>query len=89
MMGRVDAAVSARPVDGQIDHMTVADTALGDDVIRKFLHLRSAAFEYRNFHAGFVIEVHVKCRLREIMVLVVVASQTLGQFARLVIIEIY
>ena len=88
-MGRVDAAASARPIDRQINHMAVTDTALGDDMIRKFLHVRSAAFEYRDFHAGFVIEVHVKGRLREIMVLVVVASQTLGQFARLVIIEIY
>ena len=82
------AAMAVHAVGGQIDHMTVAHAALGDDVIGEFLHIGATALEHRDLHAAFVVKMHVQCCLREIMAVVEIPRQPLRQFARLMVVEI-
>ncbi len=74
MTVRLAAALAVRAVRRQIHDMTVTHAALGDDVIGKFLHVETAAFEHGDFHAAVVIEVHVQRCLREIVTIRLVAS---------------
>jgi hypothetical protein len=67
-----------RAVGGQIDHVAVAHAAFGNDVIGELLHVGAAALEYGDFHAAFVVEVHVQRRLRQIVAVVKIAGQALG-----------
>ena len=75
------AAVGMRAVGRQIDHVAVAHAALGNDVVGELLHVGAEALEHRDFHAAFVVEVHVQRRLRQIVTVVEVAGEALGQIA--------
>src|SRR6202035_615758 len=81
-MGRA-AAVRMRAIGRQIDDVAVAHAALGNDAVGELLHVGAAALEYGDLHAAFVVEMHVQRRLRQIVAVVEVAGETLGQFARL------
>src|SRR6516225_2730335 len=50
-------------VHRQIDHVSVAHPALGNDVVGKVLHVRAASLEHGNFHAALLIEMDVQRRL--------------------------
>ena len=68
--------------------MAVAHAALGDDVVGELLHVGAAALEHGDLDAAFVIEMHVQRRMRQIVAVVKVAGQPLGQFARLVVVQV-
>jgi hypothetical protein len=62
--------------------------ALGDDVVGKFLNFHAFAFQHGDLHATFVVKVHMERRLREIMPVMKVARESLGQVARLVVVDV-
>ena len=80
--------VLAQAVGRQEHDMAMAHAAFGDDVVGKFLHVGATAFEHGNFHAAVVIEMHVQCRLGEIVPVMEVADQALGQIAGLVVVDV-
>jgi hypothetical protein len=68
--------------------MAVAHAPLGDDVISEFLHFRAASLEHSDLHAVLMVEVHVERRLREIVAVMEVASETFREIARFVVIHV-
>jgi hypothetical protein len=48
--------------------------ALGNDVVGELLHFRAGASEQRDLEAVLGVEVHVQCRLRQIVPVMEVAS---------------
>lgn len=60
----VAAVMTMRTISRQIDNMAVTNSAFGDDVVSQLLDIGTAAFEYRNFHAVVVVEVHMQRCLR-------------------------
>jgi hypothetical protein len=73
---------------GQVDDMTVANAAFGNDVVGKMLHVGAAAFEHGHLHATVVVQMNVQRCLREVMVIVKVGGKAFRQFALVVIIDI-
>ena len=47
----------------------------GHDVIGKFLYVFAGPFQNRHLHAAFVVQVNVKRGLRQIMMIVEIASE--------------
>ena len=82
------AAVRMCAVRRQIDDVAVAHAAFRDDAVGELLHVGAAALEHRDLHAAFVVEVHMESGVGEIVTVVEIAGQALGQFARLVVIKI-
>ena len=72
----------------QIDDLPMADAAFGNDMVCKLLHVASASFQDRDFHAALVIQMNVQRRLRKIMMIVEIARQPLRQFALMVVVDI-
>src|SRR5215467_14024675 len=68
--------------------MAVTNTALGDDMVGKRLHLAAAPLQNRDLEAGIMVDVNVQRRLREVVVLMILVGQALRQFARGVIVDI-
>lgn len=60
----------------------------GDDVIGKFLYVFAGPFQNRHLHAAFVVQVNVKRRLRQIMMIVEIASKSLWKFALVMVVDI-
>ena len=81
-------AVRMRAICRQIHHLAVMYASLGDDVVSKLLYISATPFEYRDLHTAFVVEMHVKRRLCEIVTFVVIPRQAFWQFAFLVVIEV-
>jgi len=50
-----------------VGDVAVAHAALGNDVIRKCLHLGAPALEHRDFEAAVVVEMNMQRRLGEIV----------------------
>ncbi len=70
------SAVAVRAVRWQVNHMAVAHAPLGDDVVSEFLHVRAGSLEHGDLHAVLMVEMHVQGRLREIVPVMEVASET-------------
>jgi hypothetical protein len=68
--------------------VSVPYPSLGDNVVCKPLHVQAPPLEDGHFHAAFLIEMHVQRRLGEVVVLVEIACQALGQFARFVVVNV-
>ncbi len=75
-------------VGRQINHLPMAHAALSNDVVGKMLHVGAAALEHRHLHTALVVQMNVQCCLREVMVVVEVASKPFRQFALLVVVNI-
>ena len=71
-----------------VGDVAVAHAALGDNVIRKRLHVGAPALEHRDLETAIVVEMNMKRRLREVVVRMEVPRQTLGQFALLMVVDI-
>jgi hypothetical protein len=80
--------VAVRARSRGVHHMAVAHAPLGDDVISEFLHIRAASLEHSDLHAVLMVEVHVERRLREIVAVMEVASETFREIARFVVIHV-
>src|SRR5262245_12393127 len=85
---RMHMAMPVMRLDRHHDDMAVTYAALGDDMIGERLHLGAAPLQHRDLETAVMIDVDVQCRLREIMMLVIVAGQPLRQFARGMIVDI-
>ena len=72
----------------QIDDLSMAHAAFGDDAIGEFPPVAAASLQDRHFHATLVIQMNVQRRLREIMMIVEVARQPFWQFALMVVVDI-
>jgi hypothetical protein len=64
---RAAATMAVRTVGGQIDDLTVAHAALGDNMVGKPLHVGAAAHEHGDFETIRVVEMHMQRRLRQIV----------------------
>ena len=62
---------------GQVDHVSVPHSTLGDNVVCKPLHIQTPPLEDGHLHAAFLIEMYMQCRLGEVVVLVEIACQSL------------
>ena len=71
-----------------VDDVTMPDAALGDDMVGKRLHLRAAALEHGHLQAAFMIEVHMQRRLRQVVMVVKLLGQALGQVAGVMIVNV-
>ena len=58
----------------QINDLPVPHAAFGNDVIGKLPHVFTGSFKDRHLHAALVVQVDVKRRLREIMMIVETAG---------------
>ena len=85
---RSAGGVGKRLVRRQIDHVTVAHPALGNDMVGKLLHVGPAPFEHRDFETARLVEVHVQGRLRQIVARVVVAGEPPRQLPLLVLVNV-
>src|ERR1700722_9605136 len=68
--------------------VAMAHAPLGNHMVSECLHIRTAALQHGYFEAAFMADMNVKRRLRQVMVIVEFLRQALGQFARLVIVDI-
>src|SRR5579871_6142004 len=68
--------------------LTMAHAALGDDVVGERFHLSAASAQHRHLEATFAVDMNVKRCLCEIVMLMKVTGQALGQFPRSVIIDV-
>ena len=66
----------------------MAHPALGDDMVGERLHVGAASFQHRHLQAAIVVDVHMKRRLREAVVVVKILGQPLRQFARRMVVDI-
>jgi hypothetical protein len=57
------APMSMHSVRRQIHNMTVTNAPLRDDVASELLDLGATSLEHGDFHATFVVEMHVQGRL--------------------------
>jgi hypothetical protein len=73
---------------GQVDHVSVPYSSLGDNVVCKPLHIQAPPLKDGHFHAAFLIEMYMQCRLSEVVVLMEIACQPLRQFARFMIVDV-
>lgn len=60
----------------------------GDDVIGKFPYVFAGSFQNRHFHAAFVVQVNVKRGLRQIMMIVEIASESLWKLALVMVVDV-
>lgn len=68
--------------------IAMSHAALRHHGVRETLNVADAAAKYCDFQAIVVIEVYVKCRYRQFMVVVLIARQSLGQVARPMFVDI-
>jgi hypothetical protein len=71
----------------QIQH-SVADTALGNELVGELTHALDAAFEHHGLDALIVIQMRVHRRYREFVMGVLNACQSFRQFALVVIVNV-
>ena len=89
----VDVAVAmARSVrirrHWQIYDLTVSHPSFGDDVVGELLHVFTGSLQDRHLHAAFVVQVNVKRGLRQIMMIVEIASESLWKFALVMVVNV-
>jgi len=77
-----------RVLGRQIDHVAVANAALGDDLVCEFVDLSQRAFEQHGFDALLMIQVGVHGRYGQIVMSVLDAGQPFRQFAFVVVVHI-
>ena len=91
-MSRLDALSSFNVwvglMGGQVDHMTVPYSSLGDNVVCKPLHIQAPPLEDGHFHTAFLVEMYMQRRLGEVVVLMEIARQALRQFARFMVVNV-
>ena len=64
------------------DDATVAHAALCNDMIGQMLHGRRAALQSCDLHAVVIVEMHVQGGQRQVVMVVEVVDETIGQIAR-------
>ena len=70
MGARTTGVPRGRAVERQIDQLSVSYPSFGDDVIAQRLDVFTWSLQNRHLHAALVVQVDVKRRLREIVVIV-------------------
>jgi hypothetical protein len=60
----------------------------GDDVIGEFPYVFAGPFQNRHLHAAFVVQVNVKRGLRQIMMIMEIASESLWKFALVMVVDV-
>ncbi len=68
--------------------MAVPHPALGNDVLGECLYLCTTSPQHRHLKTGIVVDVYVKRRLREIVVIVEIPGQPFRQLAGGVIVDV-
>ena len=63
-------------------------SAFGDDVIGKLLHFFPRSFQDCYLHAAFMVQVNMKRRLGEVVMIVKVSGEPLRQFALVMVVDV-
>jgi hypothetical protein len=68
--------------------VAVTDSPFRNDVLREGLHLGSGTFQHGHLETAVMIEMNMKRRLGEAVVIVEVLGEPLGQLSRSMIVDV-
>jgi hypothetical protein len=74
-------------VQRKVGYVSMTHPAFGNNVVGNAPHIGDTSLKHCNFHATFLIEMHVQRLLCEVVVLVEIACEALRQFARSVVVN--